>query len=461
MKFHHIEGIINEDQLDFEEYPITNAAEYQLRINQLLALASKEQIDTLVVYGDREHFANVEYLTGYDPRFEETLLILKMESIPNIVVGLEGKDYSRVCPLPLQRHLYSGFGLPGQPQTHSNLKSILANCGVAQGAKVGLIGWKSYADEGMLPAHSITDVPHYIVEAIAELVGKQNIKNKTDLMNDNAYGLRTTLSATEIVQAEMMNTIASRNVYHALANLKVGMSEVEASGLFRLNGLPLATHPSLSFGKENVSLGLASVLFHQYLKQGDIVSIGLGYRQAMIHRSAFFVKDEAEFVQTIGSTQLEFYKSYFEMITKWYESIRIGGTGGSVYDAIRQYLQPLGVQLNAGHQIHNDEWTNSLFFEGSNYAIASGMAIQCDVIASSAQPFASAHVEDGIVIANKELQQQIRQMAPGCFRRMCRRRDFMKNILSINIADEVLPLSDIQGMLFVFMANPSTILVND
>lgn len=27
----------------------------------------------LVVYGDREHFANIHYLCGYDPRFEEAL----------------------------------------------------------------------------------------------------------------------------------------------------------------------------------------------------------------------------------------------------------------------------------------------------------------------------------------------------------------------------------------------------
>ena len=51
-------------------------ATYEARIEALLARGGAAGLDGLVVYGDREHAANVAYLTGYDPRFEETLLIL-------------------------------------------------------------------------------------------------------------------------------------------------------------------------------------------------------------------------------------------------------------------------------------------------------------------------------------------------------------------------------------------------
>ena len=34
------------------------------------------QCDWLVVYADREHLANIAFLSGYDPRFEEALLLL-------------------------------------------------------------------------------------------------------------------------------------------------------------------------------------------------------------------------------------------------------------------------------------------------------------------------------------------------------------------------------------------------
>jgi len=32
-------------------------------------------LDAAVVYADREHFANLAYLCGFDPRFEEALLV--------------------------------------------------------------------------------------------------------------------------------------------------------------------------------------------------------------------------------------------------------------------------------------------------------------------------------------------------------------------------------------------------
>ena len=40
------------------------------------AAMSKRGLDAVIVYADREHFANMSYLTGFDPRWEEALLIL-------------------------------------------------------------------------------------------------------------------------------------------------------------------------------------------------------------------------------------------------------------------------------------------------------------------------------------------------------------------------------------------------
>ena len=36
--------------------------------------------DLLVVYGDREHSANLHWLTGFDPRFEEAVLVVAPDS---------------------------------------------------------------------------------------------------------------------------------------------------------------------------------------------------------------------------------------------------------------------------------------------------------------------------------------------------------------------------------------------
>jgi hypothetical protein len=41
------------------------------------------------VYADREHSANVSYLTGFDPRFEEAILVVGATAEPAILVGNE------------------------------------------------------------------------------------------------------------------------------------------------------------------------------------------------------------------------------------------------------------------------------------------------------------------------------------------------------------------------------------
>ena len=48
-----------------------------------------ERYTHLVVWADREHSANLSYLTGFDPRFEEAILIVGRDGEPAILVGNE------------------------------------------------------------------------------------------------------------------------------------------------------------------------------------------------------------------------------------------------------------------------------------------------------------------------------------------------------------------------------------
>ncbi len=459
MKYAQISGIINTEEDIFTEFKEISQPEYESRLEKLRAMAQARDIDVIVVYGDREHFASLEYLTGYDPRFEESLLILKKGKTPDLIVGLEGKDYSNICPYELNRHVYSGFGLQGQPRDNNNLLQVLRNCGLSEGMKVGIIGWKFYDDTGFSRPEYIFDIPHYILETFKNIVGDGFVQNVTDIMINNENGLRLSLSPEEIIRAEVMNTLASRQVYNVIRNLCEGMSEFDATKFFDLRGNPMSTHPSLSFGKANVALGLASVRNHTYLKKNDIVSVGLGYRQAMIHRSAFFVNNENELAE-IDETMPTFYKQYFELITTWYEKLEIGITGGEIYNQLKFYIEPMGIVLNMGHQIHSEEWINSLFYENSRAKIQSGMAIQCDLIGAKQNPYATVHVEDGIIIADEALRKELERMAPKAYKRIINRQKFMRETLRINIRDEILPLSDIQGMLFIFMENSKLVVTN-
>ena len=459
MKTTKIDGPINTEPIDYSKFPQIDKEEYAERIQRLLDLASNQSIKKIIVYADREHFSNMEYLCGYDSRFEEALLLLEKSKLPQIIVALEGEDYSKIIPFEIKRHVYTGFGLQGQPSNNATLSNLLKICGLEKDDSIGLIGWKVY-NQAEFPQGAI-DIPYYIVHEIEKIVGIGNIAYITNLMTNNDYGLRSVLSENEIIQAEIANAEASRQVYDAICNIRTGMSEYEASLLFKLGGMPMNTYPTMNFGKQNVAMGLRSVDYTRNLKKGDIVSVGIGYRRAMIHRCAFFVKDETDLTETAGLKVIEFYQKYFALIKKWYENIAIGKTGGDVYSAITEEfnIHDMGIKLNMGHLIHTDEWMNSIFFENSEYTIKSGMAIQCDIIAGMQEPFASAHVEDGIIVADKGLQGRISKIAPESFDRILRRKQFMQNVLHINISDEVMPLSDIQGMLFLFMRDASVVLI--
>ena len=111
--------------------PAIPAASYEARIVAALDRGARAGYDALIVYGDREHSANIAFLTGYDPRFEEALLILQAGRKPALLLGNEGMGYSAISPVDLERVLYQTFSLPGQPRGESPLLSdILTDAGL-------------------------------------------------------------------------------------------------------------------------------------------------------------------------------------------------------------------------------------------------------------------------------------------------------------------------------------------
>ena len=79
--------------------PRPAVGEFESRIAAARSAMEKRGLSHLVVYGDREHFANIAYLTGFDPRFEEAILIIAHQGRPLLVVGNECEAYLSVSPL--------------------------------------------------------------------------------------------------------------------------------------------------------------------------------------------------------------------------------------------------------------------------------------------------------------------------------------------------------------------------
>ncbi len=99
--------------------PAIPPATYEARTAEAGRRAHAAGYDALLIYADREHFANLAYVTGYDPRFEESLLILVPGQPPTLLVGNEGLGYSNIIPIPVHRVLYQTFSLLSQPRSSS------------------------------------------------------------------------------------------------------------------------------------------------------------------------------------------------------------------------------------------------------------------------------------------------------------------------------------------------------
>jgi hypothetical protein len=78
-----------------------------------------------VVYADREHCANLLHLTGFDPRFEEALLLLSADGRRKLLVGNECLGYLPDAEaLGLEVELFQGV----EPHGSDAENRILIGC---------------------------------------------------------------------------------------------------------------------------------------------------------------------------------------------------------------------------------------------------------------------------------------------------------------------------------------------
>jgi hypothetical protein len=63
-------------------------------------------------------------------------------------------------------------------------------------------------------------------------------------------------------------------------------------------------------------------------------------------------------------------------------------------------------------------------------------------------------MEDGVVIADTDLRREIEAQYPDCYGRCQVRRHFMQNTLGFDLPDEILPLSNIPGLVPPYFLNP-------
>ncbi len=436
--------------------PTIPSGVYRARMVAALEPATARGLDALVVYGDREHAANVAYLSGYDPRFEETLLVALPGRRASLFLGNEGWSYAELPPHEFERALCQTFSLPGQPRgAQKPLAVLLAEAGLAAGMRIGAIGWKPFGadDPGATPEW--LDIPAFIAD---QLKAFGPVINAADILMDlagrAAHDQRGRPARELRIRRHLLLPGAAQRAVRPQARHD-GAAGRPPDGPDRL---PHSAHLMLSTG-ERASRGLPSPSL-KAIARGEPFTMACGLQGALNARAGFVVADAAELPEPIRDYVPKLVAPYFAAVAEWYAAVGIGTTGGEL-DAIirRQIGDPFfGVGLNPGHYIHIDEWMNSPIFPGSAIPLRSGMAIQVDVIPATHSPWFTTNIEDGIALADAALREEFAARYPEAWDRVSARRAFMREVLGIALKPEVLPFSNIPAYLPPFLLSPGKVL---
>ena len=427
---------------------------YAERLSELERLYVKRGYDLLVVYGDREHFANLAFLTNYDPRFEEALLVLKPGTKPTLLVGNEGMAYARaMAPVELEFVLFQPFSLLSQPRGESaTIQDSLVSAGLMAGMRVASVGWKYFSDHETTESPQWIEIPTYLIDTLRGLGCV--VENATDLLMHPERGMRSVNDVDQLAVFEAAASFSSQGVRDILFRVRPGMSEYEGIQLARLNGWPTSMYPIL-LGGERTRLGLGSPS-HRALKRGDRIVTCIGLWGGNTCRAGFLAENASDLPPESRDYVERLVIPYFRSAVAWYETVGLGVTGREVYDAVHLHVgEPFfGVTLNPGHLIHLDEWLSSPISKDSSAKLVSGMALQLDVIPATGTEYWTSNVEDGIALADEALRANFARKYPAAWERIQRRRAFMKDTLGINLKPGVLPFSNLAAYLPPFWLSP-------
>ncbi len=442
--------------------PPLTAAIYKSRLAATCERALSAGVDVLVIWGDREHSSNLSYLSGFDPRFEEALMVIATSGTraPRLLVGNECLGFAPDAAIGIEVELWQDLSLMGQPRGHSRtLREVLAGEGVVAGARVGCVGWKTYSPALLGTSGQVEqaiDMPAYVVDLLREMTTTTgNVVNLTGILMNVQDGLRLFNEPEQIRLFEYAACVTSSGIMSLLQRVRPGVREDDLERELDSRGLTLSCHRMVGFG-DKARRGLSSASSNT-ARQGDALTTAFGVAGALTCRAGAVASGPEEMPEPVRDFYEKFFANYFEVVRAWYAAARIGATGGEVFAAAEEARDPslFDFALNPGHYLHLDEWVNSPFAKDNQVPLRSGMAIQVDIIPVSKGPFCYVNLEDGIVLANEALRDRLRRLDPELMRRVERRRRYMTDVLGYKLDESVLPLGNTSGWLAPYATNLS------
>lgn len=431
-------------------------ATMEQRRARLIEVMKQEGFSSVIVYADKEHGGNFEYLTGFIPRFEEGLQIFNIDGSSTLILGNENFNkvgYSRTKSAGIKCSLFS---LPNQPINDlSEMQAIMQQATIDTSGKVGIVGWKVLP--GMTKDY---DMPAFIVRAIQTVVPEEKLFNGTYLYIDPSFGARIVNNANEMAHYEYGASLASDSVLNAMNALEVGMTEQEAGNYLQVNGFYPNVVTISTFGDRFIGANLYPTA--RKLEEGDKVALTISYRGGLSSRNSYAVKDREQLELADPGYFEEVVLPYYRAYHFWLTNMKLGVVGGDFYRDFKAHYpqETYGWELNPGHLTANEEWMSSPLYEDSTATIQSGMIFQVDFI-----PIQKGHngvsAESTVAIADEALRTSIAKEYPALWARIVERRAYMKNELGIDLAEELLPLAGTLAYYRPFLLDKETALVVD
>lgn len=447
---------------DRSEQPFCQAAQIPVNLSEAtmeehyqktLKSMNNHNIDVLVIYADREHGSNFCYLTGFVPRFEEAIAVLHKDGNCVLMLGNEMLGMNRYSRIPSNALHVPYFSLPNQPMMQEkDLKGLFKSAGIQAGMKIGIVGWKLFTSS-LDNNEYLFDVPHFIVTALQKIVGSlQNVRNMTGLFINPDDGIRVTVNANEIAHYEFGASLAAKCVLNGMNQIGLDKTELEIAQNLAVYGQPVTVQTICATG-ERFTDALVAPRF-KHIKMGDCFSITMGLQGGLTSRAAYIAKKEQDLPENAKDYLDKVAKPYYAALATWYSTVGLDIKAGELFDVIEEVLPQdcFGWSLNPGHLTSDEEWLSSPIYKNSKTRLKSGMMLQMDIIPSM-NGYGKVGAEDGIVLADSDLRNELKCDYPEVWERIQIRRFFMQNELGIQLKEETLPLSGIAGYYRPFLLN--------
>jgi len=435
--------------------PVTRA-ELAARLALIREAMETSALDALVIYGDREHCANLLWSSGFDPRFEEALMVVLPEGAPLLMAGNECLPYTQISPAVEADDIAvahcASFSLLSQPRDGDRL-DVLLDQALPRGGRIGTVGWKYWTAEEVGDADHALELPSIMADLLRARADE--VVNATGLFMHPGHGLRSVVTVDDIPRLEFANHMAAAAVRRLSFALREGMTDFEAVAAAGLGGLPLGCHVTFATGSR--PLGLSGPIGTR-IERGRPLSFNVCHWGANVCRAGWIAEGPDDMPDAARDYVEAFVGPYIDAMSTWCSMMRPGTVGGDVQAAMDEALPGYGITLNPGHLIGTDEWISSPIFPESDLPIRSGMAMQMDVIPDH-PIYGSTRMEDGYVIAEDDLVVTLMEAHPAVSDRIGKRRAFMREVAGMEIPATLLPLADTCGLVAPYMLAPRRLAV--